>query len=198
MYQSWKKIRRSQISSLEFFNGVPVSRRQKYLGTEADSSKIQYLEFLRWCGFIHNDSLPFTTRIRNKYSLNVDAEEATFHLVWPKWCTNSSINHMKTKPAWRLHTLIWIKWIENIILIYYLPIPRETPMGKHQPLIRKILLLDINTPMLKKKLEKKEGSITSLSEVTVMWGYLMERDILVYPFDSVKFVSSSGQAVNTN
>ena len=40
-------------------------------------------------------------------------------------------------------------------------------MGKYHPLLWWILLLDINIPVLKKKLER-EGGITGLSEVTVM------------------------------
>ena len=56
-------------------------------------------------------------------------------------------------------------------------------MGKHKPLLRWILILDINIPLLKKKVERK-GGITGLSEVTVMQGYLMEIYVLVYPFDS--------------
>ena len=43
----------------------------------------------------------------------------------------------------------------------------KTPMGQHQPLLRWILLLDLNIPLLKKKIER-EGGITGLSEVTVM------------------------------
>ena len=46
-------------------------------------------------------------------------------------------------------------------------------MGQHQPLHRWIILLDINIPLLKKKLYR-EGGITGLSEVTLMLGYLME------------------------
>ena len=40
-------------------------------------------------------------------------------------------------------------------------------MGQHQPLLRWIILLDINITMLKKKLER-EGGIIGLSEVTVI------------------------------
>ena len=40
-------------------------------------------------------------------------------------------------------------------------------MGQYQPLLRWVLLLDINIPLLNKKLESEEG-ITGLSEVTVM------------------------------
>ena len=54
---------------------------------------------------------------------------------------------------------------KNVILIDYLPIPWETPMGQHQPLLWWIPLLDLNTPLLKKKLER-EGGIIGLSEVT--------------------------------
>ena len=38
--------------------------------------------------------------------------------------------------------------------------------GQNQPLLRWIPLLDLNIPLLKKKLER-EGGITGLSEVTV-------------------------------
>ena len=54
-------------------------------------------------------------------------------------------------------------------------------MGQHQPLLWWILLLDINIPLLKKKLDR-EGGITGPSEVTVMRGYLTERYVLVDPF----------------
>ena len=66
--------------------------------------------------------------------------------------------------------------IENVILIDYLPIPRKTPMGQHHPLLWWILLLDLNIPLSKKKLDR-EGGIIGPSEVTVMRGYLTERDI---------------------
>ena len=56
-------------------------------------------------------------------------------------------------------------------------------MGQHQPLIWWILLLDINIPLLKKKLER-EGVIIELSYFTVLLGYLMERYVLVDPFAS--------------
>ena len=66
-----------------------------------------------------------------------------------------------------MNILSWIKWIEDVILIDYLTIPWETPKGQHQPLLRWILILDLNIPLLKKKLERG-GVITGLSEVTVM------------------------------
>ena len=54
---------------------------EQVLGTKVGSSKIRDLEFLRWCGLIHNEILPSTTRVINNYSLNVDTEKATVHLV---------------------------------------------------------------------------------------------------------------------
>ena len=39
--------------------------------------------------------------------------------------------------------------------------------GQNQPLLRWIPLLDLNIPLLKKKLER-EGGITGLSKVSVM------------------------------
>ena len=54
-------------------------------------------------------------------------------------------------------------------------------MGQYQPLLRWIILLDINIPLLKKKIER-EGGITGKLEVTAIGGYLMERYVSVYPF----------------
>ena len=66
-------------------------------------------------------------------------------------------------------------------------------MVQHQPLLQWILLLDINTPMLNNN-RQRDGGITGMSEVTVMGGYLRERDVLVDPFAStmVLLLGSTG------
>ena len=56
-------------------------------------------------------------------------------------------------------------------------------MGQHQTLLWWILLLDLNTQLLKKNLYR-EGGIPGLLEVTVMGGYLMEIYVSVDPFAS--------------
>ena len=99
---------RAQRLSVEFCNGVPVTRRKNSLGTKVNYLKTRDLLLLRWCVIIQNESLPSTTRIIKNCSLNVDVTEATVHRVWPQQCTGSAITQMKTKPALRLHTLSFL------------------------------------------------------------------------------------------
>ena len=56
-------------------------------------------------------------------------------------------------------------------------------MGQHKPLLRWILLLDLNIPRLKKKIGR-DGGITELLEVTVISGYLTEIYVSVKTFAS--------------